>query len=70
MLSHLEPAYAGHATGRLPQSEIASSRSLLLPLYPQLTEAEQDRVVSALFEAAGISRALVSGEPIPSQVSR
>jgi dTDP-4-amino-4,6-dideoxygalactose transaminase len=43
MLSHREPAYAGHATGALSQSEIASARSLLLPLYPQMTEAEQDR---------------------------
>jgi perosamine synthetase len=65
MLSHLEPAYADHTTGPLPQSEIASAHSLLLPLYPQMTEPEQDRVVSALFEAADLSR-----DPIPSQVSR
>lgn len=70
MLSHLEPAYAGHATGPLPQSEVASARSLLLPLYPQMTEAEQERVLSALFEAANIARNPVSPDPISSQVSR
>ncbi len=70
MLSHLEPAYADHATGPLPQSEVASARSLLLPLYPQMTEVEQDRVVSALFAAAGRSRTPVVRDSISSQVSR
>ncbi|HEY8460593.1 MAG TPA: DegT/DnrJ/EryC1/StrS family aminotransferase [Blastocatellia bacterium] len=32
-------------------TEKASDRSLLLPLYPQMTEAEQDHVVEALLKA-------------------
>jgi perosamine synthetase len=58
MLSHAEPAYAGrgHACGPLPHSEDASARSVLLPLYPQMTESEQDQVLAALFEAANVPR--------------
>ena len=52
MLTHLEPAYSGQFSGHLPVSERASARSLLLPLYPQMTLAEQDLVISALFQAA------------------
>jgi perosamine synthetase len=50
MLSHREPAYADHELrGSLAASETASARSLLLPLYPQMTDAEQDRVIAALW---------------------
>jgi perosamine synthetase len=50
MLSHREPAYKGHELPNLlPQSESASARTLLLPLYPQMTIEEQDRVLGALF---------------------
>ena len=56
MLSHTEPAYAGYSVAKLPQSEAASSRSILLPLYPQMTEADQDIVLAALFDAAGLGR--------------
>jgi perosamine synthetase len=36
---------------RLAESERAEDRSLMLPLYPGLSESDQDRVVSALREA-------------------
>jgi perosamine synthetase len=50
MLSHMEPAYAGYELpNSLHHSERASARSLLLPLYPQMTSDEQDRVLGALF---------------------
>jgi perosamine synthetase len=52
MLSHAEPAYAGHPAPSLPHSERASARSFLLPLYPQMTSEEQDLVIAALFRAA------------------
>ncbi len=52
MLSHAEPAYAGHPAPSLPHSERASARSFLLPLYPQMTSEDQDRVIAALFRAA------------------
>jgi dTDP-4-amino-4,6-dideoxygalactose transaminase len=34
----------------LPVSEMLQDRSLILPLYPEMTEEEQERVVSALRE--------------------
>lgn len=49
MLSHREAPYLGTAV--LPISEKASDQSILLPLFPQLTEAQQDEVIAALFEA-------------------
>ena len=52
MLCHTEPPYAGKATNPLPNSEFASAHSVLLPLYPQMTEAEQNQVIAALFRAA------------------
>lgn len=50
MLAHTEPAYTGRPQAQpLQHSECASARSVLLPLYPQMTSQEQDRVVGALF---------------------
>jgi perosamine synthetase len=52
MTIHREPAYCAACVGlRLPVTEAASDRSLILPLYPQMTDADQDRVVTALAEA-------------------
>ncbi len=49
MCSHREKVYAGMAHPHpLPQSEAAQDRSIILPLYIQMTDAEQDRVVEAL----------------------
>ena len=52
MAAHLEPAYAdvrsSHAD--LPVTEHLSRRSLILPLYHQMTDADQDTVVTALAE--------------------
>jgi dTDP-4-amino-4,6-dideoxygalactose transaminase len=49
MLAHREPAYAGHANPvSLVHSEDTSARSLLLPLYPEMTESQQDAVLAAL----------------------
>jgi perosamine synthetase len=55
MTSHRERSYI-EAYGRqsLPVTEKASDSSLLLPLYPQLTEAEQDQVVAALRKALSV----------------
>jgi perosamine synthetase len=52
MAIHRERSYTetyGHHP--LPVTEKASDSSLLLPLYPQMTEAEQDHVVAALGKA-------------------
>ncbi len=47
MAIHREPAYAGDHPD-LPHTEAASEHTLMLPLFPDLTEAEQDRVIDAL----------------------
>jgi dTDP-4-amino-4,6-dideoxygalactose transaminase len=48
MAAHLEPAYADHHHGALPVTEKLTTRSLVLPLFHDMTEAEQDTVVSAV----------------------
>ena len=53
MAAHLEPAYADHPHGRLPVTEMLTARSLVLPLFHDMTEAEQDVVVSAVRGALG-----------------
>jgi dTDP-4-amino-4,6-dideoxygalactose transaminase len=54
MTAHRERAYI-EAFGKqsLPVTEKASDRSLLLPLFPQMTHAEQDLVVRSLRKALG-----------------
>jgi perosamine synthetase len=51
MASHLEPAYAGHAHGPLPVTERLTSRSVILPLFHQMTDDEHERVVAAVQSA-------------------
>jgi dTDP-4-amino-4,6-dideoxygalactose transaminase len=52
---HLTPAYRhlGHARGDFPHAERAADRMLSLPLYPQITPDQQQRVVDALAHALG-----------------
>jgi dTDP-4-amino-4,6-dideoxygalactose transaminase len=47
---HLQPAWRhlGHARGDLPATEAWAAECLSLPLYPELTEAGQDRVVEVV----------------------
>ena len=51
MAAHLEPAYAGLPHGPLPVTERLTARTLILPLYHDLTEEEQDLIVSVLAAA-------------------
>jgi dTDP-4-amino-4,6-dideoxygalactose transaminase len=54
MCSHREAVYAEAPLRlKLPRSEEAQHRCIILPLYTQMTEEDQDRVVSALNEACG-----------------
>jgi len=54
MLTHRQPAYRDHAArGPLENAERASDRSLLLPLYPQMSDGDVERVIECLFAAAG-----------------
>ena len=48
MAAHLEPAYHGFTADPLPVTERLTAHSLILPLFHQMTEAEQDLVVSVL----------------------
>lgn len=58
MLIHREAAYSDLAPiCSLPGSELASQRSLLLPLYPSMPHAEQDQILSVLHEIAGAQTA-------------
>jgi dTDP-4-amino-4,6-dideoxygalactose transaminase len=48
MCAHLEGAYTDTLAPSLPESEAAHRRCILLPLYPQMTDAEQASVAAAL----------------------
>ncbi|MEV7024349.1 DegT/DnrJ/EryC1/StrS family aminotransferase [Kitasatospora sp. NPDC093558] len=50
---HLQPAFRflGHREGAFPAAERAARELLTLPLYPQMTEAQQVRVAEALLTA-------------------
>lgn len=50
---HLQPYYAalGFSAGDFPGAESYYARSISLPIYPGLSEAQQDRVVDVLREA-------------------
>lgn len=54
MAAHLEPAYADVARGPLPVTEMLTRESLILPLFHELTEDQQDRVVAEFCAAAGV----------------
>lgn len=52
---HLTEAYAGLGgrRGQFPVAEAAADRILSLPMFPHLTESQQDAVVAALRESVG-----------------
>ncbi|MEV4311909.1 DegT/DnrJ/EryC1/StrS aminotransferase family protein [Actinocrispum sp. NPDC049592] len=50
MAAHMEPAYEGHPHLPLPVTEKLATRSLILPLYHDLTAREQEMVVWGLSE--------------------
>jgi len=56
MAAHLERAFAGNRHGALPVTERLTRRSLILPLFHQLTEEEQESVIAAVRELAGVPR--------------
>ncbi len=49
MCAHREPAYKNLPLCQpLPVSELLQDRSVILPLYPDMTQADQERVIAAL----------------------
>jgi len=50
---HLQPYYRGlgFTTGQYPEAEAHGESAITLPLYPELTEHQQDQAVSALEQA-------------------
>lgn len=59
MAAHLEPAYAGAPRTPLPVTERLTRDSLILPLFHEMTEEQQDRVAEVIVEAAGMSLPVV-----------
>jgi dTDP-4-amino-4,6-dideoxygalactose transaminase len=53
---HRQPAleYLGYRQGQFPEAERTADEVLSLPLFPLMTEVQQDRVAAALFEAFGV----------------
>jgi len=51
MASHLEPAYADAAPTALPVTELLTANTLILPLFHEMSEDDQDRVVESLRRA-------------------
>jgi dTDP-4-amino-4,6-dideoxygalactose transaminase len=55
MAAHRQPAYAGHAHAPLPVTERLTDSTLILPVFHQMTSAEQERVVDAVRAAASVT---------------
>jgi dTDP-4-amino-4,6-dideoxygalactose transaminase len=63
MAAHLEPAYEGSARHPLPVTERLTARTLILPLFHDLTEPGQDIVVSVIAAAARHAPATARNRP-------
>ncbi len=68
MCSHREAAYSSDPLPHpLPHSEQAQDHAILLPLFPGMTDEQQETVVAALARACTSTRAAM-GEPVDSVV--
>jgi dTDP-4-amino-4,6-dideoxygalactose transaminase len=57
---HLQPAFAylGHSTGEFPVAETASKEVLSLPVFPELSDAQQDIVEKAIAAFCSLKNAV------------
>jgi len=62
---HLQPCFEtlGYQPGSLPHAETAATDSLALPIFPELTAAQQETVVRGI--AAALGRSPTSGRVVP-----
>lgn len=60
MAAHLEPAYSGEPSPSLPVTERLTASSVTLPLFHEMTEEQQDHVVSVIRAAATLRSANVT----------
>ena len=62
---HLQKCFAslGWAKGDLPETERAAEQTIALPIFPELTEAEQRTVVARIAEFCGVSRPAAAAKP-------
>jgi dTDP-4-amino-4,6-dideoxygalactose transaminase len=63
MAAHLEPACAGLPAGALPVTERLTRRSLILPLFHGMTDAQLDHVAESLDRAVTRPAVRVGGQP-------
>jgi Predicted pyridoxal phosphate-dependent enzyme apparently involved in regulation of cell wall biogenesis len=52
MAAHRQPAYADHRTAPLPVTERLTDRSLILPVFHQMTDEQQSRVIETVRSAS------------------
>ncbi|WP_232540327.1 DegT/DnrJ/EryC1/StrS family aminotransferase [Azohydromonas aeria] len=65
MCTHREPAYAAMPPRHpLPHSEAAQDECILLPLFPQMTPAQQQQVADALRQACAAARTVAGAAPV------
>ncbi|MFD9901566.1 DegT/DnrJ/EryC1/StrS family aminotransferase [Mesorhizobium sp. NPDC059025] len=63
MCAHREDAYASHPLRLpLPESEAAQDHAIVLPLYPQMTDEDQQKVASTLIE---VTRPKIRSSKLP-----
>ncbi|AYG03192.1 DegT/DnrJ/EryC1/StrS family aminotransferase [Gryllotalpicola protaetiae] len=64
MAAHRQPAYTNRPGAWLPITERLTDATLILPVYHEMTDREQDRVVDALLRAAETTAARQTAEVI------
>jgi dTDP-4-amino-4,6-dideoxygalactose transaminase len=70
MAAHLEPAYADHARRPLPVTERLTGQSLVIPLFHEMSDSEQDRVVTVLRRVGGDAGSALASVPSSAGVRR